>query len=125
MIIPRLTLRRLAGCALLAIATIVGAAWWLTSPGRVTRANYMRLFDRDSLCYPEVVSAFGDPYKAVPGRDPQNGFSMTYFWLTSRSWASISCDDAGRVTAIGFDEHSIREFWRMWWVVNYERQPPF
>jgi hypothetical protein len=43
MLIPRLTRRRLAGCALLAFLALAGWAWWLASPGRITQANFDRI----------------------------------------------------------------------------------
>jgi hypothetical protein len=53
----RLTRRRLASCALLALAILAGDAWWSTSPGRVTRANYERI--RDGMTDDEVSALLG------------------------------------------------------------------
>jgi hypothetical protein len=55
----RATRRRLAGCALLALAALGGDVWWSTSPGRVTRANYECI--REGMTKEEVSVLLGPP----------------------------------------------------------------
>jgi hypothetical protein len=56
---PRLSRRRLAGCALLALLTLAAGAWWFATPDRATRANYELI--REGMSYTEVVSILGPP----------------------------------------------------------------
>jgi hypothetical protein len=73
MTLPRSTRRRLAGCALLALAALAGGVWWLAAPGRVTKANFDRILsprigglpnqgrDGGRMTYNEVVAILGPP----------------------------------------------------------------
>jgi hypothetical protein len=86
MLIPKLTRRRLAGCALVAIAALAGGAWWLASldrPGRLTQANFDRirvgenahyqtaadgtesLWPGDGMSLAEVSATIGAPFNST------------------------------------------------------------
>jgi hypothetical protein len=112
MLMPRLTRRRLAGIALLAV--IGGAAWWpviADRPGRLTKANFDRIrvgagavyYDGvlrigDGMTPTEVVALIGSPfnsYKAQPlVRDI---VYQTYIWNAFSAEAFIEFGN-GRVT---------------------------
>jgi hypothetical protein len=91
MLLPRLTRRRLAGCALLALAALAGGAWWLLTdrPGRVTRVNFDHLVIETryggrlfpgvrGMALSEVVSLLG-PYRSDWTMNP-NEDQVQYVW---------------------------------------------
>jgi hypothetical protein len=121
-VLPRLTRRRLAGCALLALAALAGGAWWSVSPGRVTRANY------DKIPHPttaaQVVATLGRPdYDQTVIHEGRRIRQLG--WERINAWASFEFDELGHVEASGFDEQDFRGFWRSWWIRHFHREPPF
>jgi hypothetical protein len=123
MLTLRLTRRRLAGCALLALAVLAGGVWWLPSSGRVTRANFEKVPHRAT--YEEVVELLGKPdfdESFVPKNDEP--FRQCH-WNRPHAWADFMFNSSGRVIGRGFEEQGFHGYWRGWWINKFQREPPF
>jgi hypothetical protein len=111
MLTLRLTRRRLAGCALVALA---GGAWWLVAdrPSRLTSANFDRVFCGQNAHYEQgvyqnstgwtveqVSAVLGPPFNSSKVQEFSPGiFYQAYWWdafgaearLTFRNGRSVS-----------------------------------
>jgi hypothetical protein len=93
MLTPRLTHRRLAGCALIALAALAGGAWWSTSSDRVTLANYNRIRVEfpdddggrraDAMLVDEVMAIMGPVDRSNPWNSDCDGPDRACVW---ESW---------------------------------------
>jgi hypothetical protein len=135
MLIPRLTRRRLAGCALLALAALAalaGGAWCLVSPGRLTRENFDRIHitvrDRQtgeiisngtSLDEVEYILGPGFP---VPSLKTSRDLGRR--WSSGLNFVHVHFQDNQAVESM-FGHLSFGEWWRGRWFEVTGRRPPF
>jgi hypothetical protein len=134
MLTPRLTRRRLAGFALVALIALAGWAWWLLSAGRINKANFDLVETNRSLgivgggmTLEQIESILGPHGFDTELENDKPGYPMhVYYWESSAGLIQIFFYRGRAESARWHPYHyTLIQRAKMAWWRTFRRDPPF